>query len=247
MIEGIKEKYPLPYAQLKLKLEAYQWFKSLKRFRKPGAPHVILRKYKLVYLNMPKVACTSIRFSLGILVVGESFSREKPLYVHEGFFVGRELNVIAADYDHYFKFTFVRNPWDRLVSCYSGKIAGPTMKLAEMQKFGLYAGMPFEEFVPKVCEIPDELADPHFRSQHSHTTYRGRFLPDFVGRFERMHEDWARLQEILTPRIGTPLPDLPHKNEGKHRSYQSYYNPELRALVAKRYRQDIELFAYQFE
>ena len=63
-------------------------------------------------------------------------------------------------------------------------------------------------------------------------------MVDFVGRFERLEQDWNFLQE----KFG--LPGLPHQNRSRHVDYHEAYTPELAAIAAKRYARDIELFSY---
>lgn len=79
-----------------------------------------------------------------------------------------EANLLADGYDEHFKFAFVRNPWVRLVSCYKQKIApgGQGLYCYEYEEVPLYVGMSFAQFVEAVHAIPDEEADPHFRSQY---------------------------------------------------------------------------------
>jgi hypothetical protein len=98
--------------------------------------------------------------------------------------------------------------------------------------------MSFADFVRAVSRIPDRLSDIHFRSQHTFFYHRGKLMADFVGRFERISEDWDVLREKFD------LPALPHQNRSQHEDYRSAYTPELAAIAATRYAKDIELFGY---
>ena len=108
---------------------------------------------------------------------------------------------LDGEYRDYFRFAFVRNPWDRLVSCYSNKfsdmgkgLGGPRQRAEEFSP-----DMSFAEFVEAVHATPDEEANPHFRSQHAVVCDpQGRVMADFVGRFEnlrglgpRRRQDWG--------------------------------------------------------
>src|SRR5690606_28927425 len=94
-------------------------------------------------------------------------------------------------------------------------------------------------FVHAVAGIPDRFSDIHFRSQYTFFYHRGRPMTDFVGRYERLDEDWEQLRR----RFGFDA--LPHLNRSTHRDYRDAYSPELARVAVRRYRQDIELFGYQ--
>jgi hypothetical protein len=148
-----------------------------------------------------------------------------------------------------FKFTFVRNPWDRLVSWWS-MIDAMRPNLAagqvnEFQRFVLTRAATFGEFLTN-CDavIADHDGDKHiFRNQlHYLTGPQGELLVDFVGRFERLAEDTG----AVAKRLGLPPTQLPHLNRSAHRPYTEYYSPPLRDLVAERYASDIAAFGYRF-
>ena len=79
------------------------------------------------------------------------------------------------EYNHYFKFCFVRNPWDRLVSCYKNKISfdesakGTQVEnnfIRYLKKIKAFKqGMTFDEFVDVVSSIADEKSESHFERQ----------------------------------------------------------------------------------
>jgi len=152
-----------------------------------------------------------------------------------------------------FAFAFVRNPWDRLVSCYRDKIRadvdgftffterpGVANCLARFDAF--YGGMSFEAFVRAVDSIPDEHADPHFRSQHTFVTNDdGEIAIDFVGRYERLADDFRH----VATRLALPITALPRLQAAReHLDSATFYTPETRRIVASRFRRDLELFGY---
>src|SRR6266542_4784756 len=67
-------------------------------------------------------------------------------------------------------------------------------------------------------------------------------LVDFIGRFERLQDDFA----VVCSRIGVPCPPLPHEGRSVRTCYVEYYDDETRALVARRFRPDIDYFGYEF-
>lgn len=192
-----------------------------------------------VYIQMPKAACSSIKEAL-MPAFGVEW-REGARTVHSslkrsGVRVPKAQLGDERFADHY-KFSFVRNPFDRLVSTYFSKVAGHrTMRLKNPE---FDPAMSFSEFAETVCEIPEREADPHFRSQW---TFLDGLGLDFVGRMERMGEDWARVAGV----IGVP-PELPHSNRSADRlGYRSYYDGAHARKVAERFRHDLEAFGYSF-
>lgn len=162
-----------------------------------------------------------------------------------GYQIDKEELLASPKYHGYFKFAFVRNPWDRLVSCYRDKILGEGLGLRAYRRGPMVPkGLTFAGFVDAVCEIPDHKANPHFRSQFSMLSDDGgSLLPDFVGRFENLGEDFAWVGEG----IGVPDLTLPHLLRTSGGSpYRAAYDARTRSLTEERYRRDAEVFGYSF-
>lgn len=136
-------------------------------------------------------------------------------------------------FETYFKFGFVRNPWDRVVSLYERN-----------EGLQLKDKMTFEQFVDWIkyssstCIHPsphryqlDWFVDPH-----------GNLIADFIGRFERLEEDWTFVAQKL--RITEKLPHI--RNNPRARHYTEYYTSRTRDLIATRFKLDIEQFGYEF-
>ena len=138
----------------------------------------------------------------------------------------------AGIYDGLYKFAFVRNPWDRLVSLYAQLIRDPNDPNLHRNR----AANGFENFVR--LEIQRNKS-------HQHTFVcdgNGNLIMDFIGYFERLEEDFAK----VCHRLGVNAA-LPKANPSKHDTYQSYYTPATREMVAEHYRRDIEMFGYDFD
>lgn len=219
--------------------------------------YIVSDEHRFVYFVVQKVACTSIKTALAPLFIDAARAAtlrrgKKPRFVHRIFQdseyqIGKAKLLASPQYVDYFKFAFVRNPWDRLVSCYCDKIAEKSYRSGHigLAKFPeIHKGMPFDEFVRAVYAIPDKEANSHFRSQHeSLCSPAGRVLADFVGRFENLYEDFA----YVCKEIGMPEIELPHilRSERKP-TYREFYDEETAVLVGERYDRDIELFGYAF-
>lgn len=212
--------------------------------------NIVLHNYHAIYFYIPKVACSSIKsVCFDLLHPGKATNN-----IHNFDYPCVKRNGIAHNYNNYFKFAFVRNPWDRLVSCYRNKIRtdnkyndneftnGVFNKLLVYNLF--WAGMTFEDFVDAVCKIPDQHANPHFRSQHTFIVGEdGKLLTNNIGKFEKLDSDFSE----VCKKIGAPSIALPHLMlGGKRINYRSFYTDKTRNLVTNRYSRDITLFDYDF-
>lgn len=146
-----------------------------------------------------------------------------------------QLPFSPSKYKKYFKFAFVRNPWDRVVSCYCNKV------LTQGQySFRECFGKGFDYFVDYISRQNLETADAHIRLQ---TALIPLDKVDFVGRLENFNEDLLYVMSML----GLNHVAIPHKNKTHHTHYSTYYTKKTRRIIAEKYRKDIEAFGYQFE
>ena len=198
----------------------------------------ISHRYRFVYFEVPKTGTTTLKKLLAEHT--EVSQMERRL----GF----------LEYPHYRKFAFVRNPWDRILSCYLNKIKKDEnfenrhFKNGVMKKFHkfnvFYAGMPFDEFVHAVGKIPDEFADGHFASQYRRLVMDGEIVIDHLAKFENFWGETVNFFDTVGLDVSM---DVRHLNKTeKSRLYTDYYNEETIRVVEARYKEDIQLFDYQF-
>jgi hypothetical protein len=215
---------------------------------------VLLQPYDAVYIEIPKVACSSIKIALaGLLGIDLGPANGNP---HEVAFPTLSATPSGAElYPGLFSFGFVRNPWDRLVSCYRDKILGevpdftafhPTRGIAHcLARFEAFRpAMTFRDFVRVVADISDDDADDHFRAQRTFVSNAaGDIAVNFIGRFENLASDFSRVAETL----GLPGLELTRAQALRaKRRYAEFYSAETRSIVATRFREDIHLFGYDF-
>jgi hypothetical protein len=147
-------------------------------------------------------------------------------------------------FQQYFKFTFVRNPFDRLYSAYTFLKKGGLNELdREWAQQNLASFPDFESFVHGWVSPENIQTWTHFKPQH-HWICDASFnlKVDFVGRFERMDEDVA----VVQARLGMPVARLPKINVTiRPRTKEDPYTAEMRAIVGEVYRNDFELFSYK--
>jgi hypothetical protein len=139
----------------------------------------------------------------------------------------------------FYKFAFVRNPWDLQVSMYHFILREPTApKHAQVKALAS-----FDAFVEWVIATPDPYPKGITKLQSDMITdINGNLLLDFVGRYETLEDDFAQVCRTL--RIDALLP---HLNRSKHDDYRGYYNEHTRNLVEEHFQSDIELFGYTFD
>jgi len=140
--------------------------------------------------------------------------------------------VYAPRIDEVLLFTFVRNPWDKVVSTFHF--------LQQNKEIGPYWS--FRDYVKQVLKKDGHSVNRHFNPQIDTVAYRRRPIPlMYVGRFENLHEDWARIARMLGE-----SEELPVKNQSRHDRYETYYDDESRDIVASIYSREIKFLKYRF-
>lgn len=145
----------------------------------------------------------------------------------------------------YFKFSFVRNPWDRLVSAYYFlKNGGMNEQDKQWAEKNLACYPDFESFVKGWLNEDNIQTWVHFIPQHQFICDdKLNVKMDFVGRFESIDEGIDVIQETLNlPRVS--IPKLNSLN--KEKNYTEFYSEETEKIVADIYAIDIKLFSYHF-
>ncbi len=219
--------------------------------------NILIEKHKAIFFIIPKTGCTSLKTQL-LKPLG---MREKEEGANNFFhpkdfpFPFAEYEELNTTYASYLKFAIVRNPWDRLVSCFKDKIRAADYNelgfkdgvAIPLQRFGetFYGDMTFKAFVDAVCALPDAVADNHFRSQfYQLISPEGELLVNYIGRFERIEQSFAE----IAANTGLPLTASIHLNQSQsQKHWRSYYTDELDSMVRKRYAEDIRLLQYSFE
>lgn len=228
---------------------------------------MICREYHCLFVHVPKTAGQSVEQffmdRLGLdwdrdrarVMLGDNPDRARGTeklahlsaaeYLRDGF-------VEAEEFGRLFKFSFVRNPFTRIVSEYLYR--------------NYFSHRSFRDFV--LHRLPEPGWDDDYR--HVMPQYDmlhdadGRLLVDYVGRFENLQADF----DEVCRRLGIEDSALPHRNRSDKRSrntkrrvrnfifrngendkqhYTEFYDDETRAAVERLYRRDIEAFGYAFD
>lgn len=206
--------------------------------------YTVSHKAKLVYVLNAKAACSSIK---RVLAAKEQVVNTSELVrVHKD---PRMLSMmcrqVPLDATEYFGFSFVRNPYQRLVSAYLNKFKKKDLtpeNFLYRNYLGGYFSLDddFQDYVRKVVLIPNAFAERHFVRQ-SYWLYEKNTHPlNFVGRMEIMNEQF----EGLAQKYG--LESLPHYNKTASYDWKSFYTEKLKALVSDYYAEDLACFGYAY-
>jgi hypothetical protein len=136
----------------------------------------------------------------------------------------------------YYKFSFVRNPWDKVISQFFYMKGRPDLQ----DYVGMQRDAPLAEYLERIARRKHVQWEEQVRFLLDET---GEPLVDFVGRFETLMAD----VRTVFDRLGLVDVDLPHTNRSERGAYQLYYDDECRQRVAEMYRADIERFGYCYE
>ena len=186
-----------------------------------------------IFIHVPKAAGTSISRALYGINVGH-----RPASDYQ--------RISPRHFGRYFRFGFVRNPWDRLVSAYEFVRCGGTdyVKPIPDEAYGGPEFATFPRFVARWLAAADlDHADAVFRPQWTFLCdHDGALLVDHVGRVEQLTTDLAAVEA----RLGRPIRPARLNVTDDARHWAGYYDDETRQVVADVYRRDIEMFGYEF-
>ena len=216
---------------------------------------MISHKHKFLSIRIPKTGSTSVTTILKPYfdIEGEDIgSREGNTYYHHRTtkYMKSHFEKMEWNFDDYFKFAFVRNPFEREVSsweyahkivhmyekyketksnlCPDKRVYNQKLQIVKMKNFKTLCSRQFTDY---------DTYSMFYRDKHTEKN-----LLDFIGKFENLQEDF----NTICDKIGIPQQHLPHKNKSKHKHYTEYYDDETKQIVAERYAKDIEYFGYKF-
>lgn len=208
----------------------------------------ISKENKCIFIHIPKCAGSSIESALGmhgdIDYIGlKPYLKQK---INDETLFGCEAqhysaleirNIVNKDiFENYFKFSIVRNPWERFIShvAWSKGIWDKSNTLTKSD---------VDLALKKLKETPENLLNNHLKHQWKYLCdENGNILCDYVGRFESLTNDWS----IVCKEIGVDL-SLPKRMVSHHEHYSKYLDDDQVDFLASFYEKDISQFGYQFE
>jgi hypothetical protein len=205
---------------------------------------IISFEHKFVFAAVPKTGTHAVRQALRAhlgsedmeqvgLFVQKKFPIPELAALQHGHISLQQLrpHLSPEQFDSFFKFAFVRNPFDRFVSYCSFMTRFKGEFLAQPQRVMAH----FLQNPPRQHVL--------FWPQNSFIVdSNGELLADYVGRVEKMQQSY----DEIAKRIGIPSAQLEKVNTSTRSDFRSYYTPPLVEGVAKLYARDLELFGYEF-
>lgn len=134
------------------------------------------------------------------------------------------------EFSSFFKFTIVRNPFDRIVSAWKWQTVivknNNTSTLKEFIKNRPASSKYSEKFKLEGYSIFDAI---------------NQF--DYIGRFE----DIITTYDYICKALNIKAINMPHTNKTSFTQYQDYYDDETIEMVRENFQIDLELFGYEFD
>jgi|HubBroStandDraft_5_1064220.scaffolds.fasta_scaffold108734_2 hypothetical protein len=188
---------------------------------------IVSDSHRFVFAHVPKCGGIAMRAALAPFADGQAAVLSATTHETLPAFIARK-----PELSSYYKFAFVRNPWERLVSFYVYARRHLARTLPLLQELS------FTQMLRLVDGGAAWLEDLFVMRPQSDYVDGA----DFVGRFELLAQDFAR----VCARLGFHAA-LARRNASEHGAYAPYYDDWSRAFVARRYAQDIAEFGYVFE
>ena len=206
---------------------------------------IVSHKNRFIFVAVPKTGTHSVRQALrehmgpddmeqARLFVEKAFPIPELARLGHGHLSFEEVRPHLGEeaFNDYFKFAFVRNPFDRFVSYCA---------------FATSREGSFERDPKRVMRHFLFVAPPQnhiiFKPQHLFLTTRdGDLQADMLGKVEAMQQSY----DEIAGRIGISSTPLDHANRSRHNHYRDYYDQELIDGVARIYARDLELFGYDY-
>lgn len=188
-----------------------------------GMIEMIFHNYGLLFIHIPKTGGTSIVRALG---------SNEPSGHHP----------IVRDWPCLYQSAcFVRNSWDRAVSCYC-YLKTDGIAWYDVEDSVKY--LKYDTFRDNILHWRDLgwLNQQHLRPQLHWIAIGNQVCIDFIGRFEKLQEDFDRMCEWKN----IPKSKLDTLNASSHTYYADYYDDETKEIIGNLYRDEIELFDFQF-
>ncbi len=224
--------------------------------------HISL-KHSYIFFENPRVACSYTKkilqrfecYNTPMAIPSSTNDREQSPFTQVFQLQAEQqlFNVMTSP--KIFRFTFVRNPFSRALSCYLSK-ASPSSsainKEIQLPKLGFpkgHEGITFREFLLAISKQKLLEMDIHWRPQFSQIFF-DTIKYSFIGRFETFEEDFKKALQHIFPNLSFEgafsegNPNAKNITNATNRLAE-FYGPEEFELVCSIYEKDFKTFNYQ--
>ena len=185
---------------------------------------------KIIYFKPGKAAGTSIFRVLLQPMGGWIIQKDNPIK-----FTNWINNITDDEFNQYYKFIFVRNPYSRLVSVWNDKKTQYNLD-PDFKRFVTKRDNIFTNDVPRGLHLQKQSS--LIKTPSGITTNL-----DFIGKVETIDEDW----KTFCTTIGIPHRPMVTAQKRIHKPYREYYDSISADSVYNIYKQDFEIFNYSKE
>lgn len=222
---------------------------------------IISYKNKFIFLKTRKTGSSSIQMALSSvcgeddIIVGDANVPSRN--IDFAFYLNPHANlkqtkfsIQESDWNLFFKFTFVRNPWDLVVSRYHWQKRGLDCSIEDFQNWlPLYLNHHLSSSErneqSNIIQSVWQKGGGYILDLQSPFVFDDETIGlDFIGRYESLSDDYKNVCQ----RLGIQALSLPRLKSGfrEPSSYRDFYDDFLQNLVAQAFSDDIEHFGYAF-
>jgi hypothetical protein len=219
----------------------------------------VVPSLRLIYVTVPKAASTRIKATLAAATGRHSLGLKSRL---GGPWGPKSMTLISfhrlVTSPTTLRFSFVRNPYARAVSCWADKYQGKPLTPGDDYVDRYLARRPcidaplpagpqhtlsFADFVTYAAASAYSRCDAHLQAQDDILAIPGIDL-DLIGKVESFSDDFARVLDHArigdTHRRASAIP----LNRSRHDHWAAYYTDELAARLYHAYERDFDRFQY---
>lgn len=217
---------------------------------------------KFVYVRVPKVANSSIKFSIynNERMTGTSPIKQRIIHdIHYGPIIRPAMLGFDSDIlnevlfgGNFFRFSFVRNPYAKALSNFLDRYQSEQSSVRKIvNRFAFKNGisktreesLSFSDFLKAIIEIPENKMEIHI-SQQSTQLMLGLIEYDEICSFENIIEEWSRIGSRLWKNFSPDFDNMSPSKTDAGKKLSNYFTEADIELVNYLYQEDFANLGY---